>query len=113
MKHPNDYAPPNRSIRSVNGMNIPPLLHLSFIFPNEARPNKASHMVSLQLSTLLDRIRLYIFRTLMERKEDMKVHVRAPPGARESIINGIFNRFVERVKTNVPGPLRKREAEWI
>ncbi|KAI7377916.1 hypothetical protein KC336_g19466, partial [Hortaea werneckii] len=113
-KHQAGYsiADPNPPTLTVAGTNIPRLREHLFLAPADGRSNEMQNLVVTQLPILLSCFRLYVSKTHMARKHEIRAIVVEPQHVLSDIIDQLFDRMMEDAEKNVLSPLMLDEHEW-
>ncbi|RMX99105.1 hypothetical protein D0867_12217 [Hortaea werneckii] len=105
-------ADPNPPTLTVVGTNIPRLREHLFLAPADGKSNDMQHTVVTQLPILLSSFRLYVSKTHMARKDEIRAIVVEPQHILPEVIDQLFDRMMEDAEKHVLGPLMLEEHEW-
>ncbi|GAB1738050.1 hypothetical protein NU219Hw_g2558t1 [Hortaea werneckii] len=113
-KHQAGYstADPNTPTLTVVGTNIPRLREHLLLAPADGKSNEMQHTVVTQLPILLSSFRLYVSKTHMARKDEIRAIVVEPQRQFPEVIDQLFHQMMEDAEKHVLAPLMLEEHEW-
>ncbi|KAK5108895.1 hypothetical protein LTR62_007697 [Meristemomyces frigidus] len=93
-----DSEAPNLSVEATN---IPALRHHSWLAPTEAKVNETKHMVSIQLPALIVCFEMYVNRTHMGRKGEIRKTVMEPQSSCSKFVDDLGEALDARAEKTI------------